>query len=110
MVVIDTEKKGLEMIYHEWEVPLYEKLLTEENLEMISRTAWQFLLEELEPQTISRASVINSLNDNVEKGILKFREETGKGGYHRIYSRKMTLKEFWKCIFHQIEQALEPYL
>ena len=109
MVVIDTSKKGLEMIYKEWEVPLYKKLLNED-IEMNSRMAWKFLEDELFPQTKSRASVINSLNDNVEKDILKFREETGKGGYHRIYSRKMTLKEFWKCIFHQIEQALEPYL
>ena len=109
MVVIDTEKKGLEMVFKEKYVPLIRKLLSED-IEMISRTAWQFLIEELEPQTISRASVINFLNDNVDEDILKFREETGKGGYHRIYSRKMTLKEFWKCIAHQIEQALEPHL
>ena len=109
MVVIDTENEGLPMVFKEKYVPLIRKLLSEE-IEMNSRQAFDFLNAELFPQTISRASVINFLNDNVDEDILKFREETGKGGYHRIYSRKMTLKEFWKCIFHQIEQALEPYL
>jgi len=41
MVVIDTEKEGLEMVFKEWEVPLYKKLLTED-IEMISREAWEF--------------------------------------------------------------------
>ena len=110
MVIIDTEKEGLEMTHHEWEVPLYNKLLTEEDLEMISREAWKFLLEELKPQTISRASVINSLNAHVDEGILKFREKTGKGGYHRVYSRNMTLDEYYKHIANQVNQALEPYI
>jgi len=109
MVVIDTEKEGLEMVFKEWEVPLYKKLLTED-IEMISREAWEFLLKELEPQTISRASVINSLNANVEYGILKYVERTGKGGYHRVYSRHMDLEEFWQHIANQVNQALEPYI
>ena len=114
MVVIDTEKEGLEKIYKEKYVPLIKKLLTED-LEMISREAWELLLEELAPQTISRASVINFLNDNVdednpEKGVLKFREKTGKGGYHRVYSRNMTLDEFWQHIANQVNQALEPHI
>ena len=109
MVVIDTTKNELEMYYREWEVPLYTKLLKEE-LEMNSKMAWMFLLDELEPQTISRASVINSLNDNVKEGILKYREETGKGGHHRIYSRNMTLDELWGYLANQVNEAFEPYI
>ena len=109
MVVIDTSKKGLEMYYKEWEVTLYKKLLTQDT-EMNSRIAWNFLIEELEPQTISRASVINSLNDNVKEGILKYREETGKGGHHRIYSRNMTLDELWGYLANQVNEAFEPYI
>jgi len=34
----------------------------------------------------SRAQVINSLNMMVDEGLLTYREETGKGGYHKVYS------------------------
>ena len=41
-------------------------------------------------KTIStiRASVVNSLNDMVDNGILDYDEKTGKGGHHRVYSHK----------------------
>jgi hypothetical protein len=109
MVVIDTKKEGLEMVYSEWEVPLYRKLLGED-IEMNSRIAWEFLQDELEPQTISRASVINSLNDNVDEGILGFRRKSGKGGYHRIYKRKMTIKQFYKYLYNEAKKAIKPYI
>ena len=35
---------------------------------------------------ISRASVIFFLNDLVEAGLVTYREQTGQGGYHRVYS------------------------
>jgi predicted transcriptional regulator len=36
-------------------------------------------------ETISRASIINSLNDLVDDGVLEYTEITGKGGHRRIY-------------------------
>ena len=52
-----------------------------------SGTAWlhtnKVLMEK--EKSISRASVIFFLNDMVDEGFLTFREETGKGGYHRIW-------------------------
>jgi len=44
---------------------------------------------------ISRASVIQELNNFVALGIASYEEETGKGGHHRVYSAKMTEEEFW---------------
>lgn len=35
--------------------------------------------------TISRASIINSLNALVDEGVLTYHEITGKGGHRRIY-------------------------
>ncbi len=35
--------------------------------------------------TISRASIINSLNALVDDGVLNYHEITGKGGHRRIY-------------------------
>ena len=63
----------------------------------ISREVWTHLgalAEKRGEKGRSRASVINELNALVENGILSFEEETGKGGYHRIYSPKMNREQF----------------
>jgi hypothetical protein len=44
---------------------------------------------------VSRASVIQELNNFVALGIASYVEKTGKGGHHRVYSAKMTEEEFW---------------
>jgi hypothetical protein len=36
--------------------------------------------------SISRASIINFLNAMCDEGILTYGDETGRGGYHRMYS------------------------
>ncbi len=36
-------------------------------------------------KSISRASIINSMNDLVDDGVVSFHEITGKGGHRRIY-------------------------
>jgi hypothetical protein len=40
-------------------------------------------------ETISRASVINFLEDMRERGVLSGEDATGKGGHHWIYSPKL---------------------
>ena len=47
---------------------------------------WERVNEDLgEGKSISRASIINSMNRLVDQGILGYRDATGKGGIHRIY-------------------------
>ena len=55
----------------------------------------------------SRASVIFSLNDMVDDGILEYEEETGKGGYHRVYYPKMDREEFAKHVKKTITEKLD---
>jgi predicted transcriptional regulator len=51
-----------------------------------SRLLWERVNEELgEGKSISRASIINSMNRLVDQGLLGYRDATGKGGIHRIY-------------------------
>jgi hypothetical protein len=51
-----------------------------------SRQVWQQVNKQLTPETISRASIINYLEDIWERGILNEVEETGKGGHYRVYT------------------------
>lgn len=101
---LNTDKKGLAAIYKEWQIPLIEKLL--DGQPMTSRTAYKFL-EERNIRTsgkgtksrdsstsVSRASVINFLNDMVDQDLLNYDVKSGKGGYHRIYQLILTREVF----------------
>ena len=60
--------------------------------------------------SISRASIINSLNAMVDNGVLDYVERTGKGGHHRIYSHKYNetqLKEY--LVSQVIGKLLEEF-
>lgn len=52
-----------------------------------SREVWEKVNETLSG-TISRASIINFLNELVDVELLSYHETTGKGGHRRIYSHK----------------------
>ena len=59
----------------------------------------------------SRASVINSLNMMVDEGLLTYREETGKGGYHKVYSPVHKNEgEFRYWLAGQIRAAIAGFL
>ncbi len=59
----------------------------------------------------SRASVINSLNMMVDEGLLTYRKETGKGGYHKIYSPVHGSEgEFRYWLAGQIRVAIAGFL
>ena len=72
-----------------------------------SRSVWSSVNTLLHPATISRASIINFLNDCVDAKLLDYEERTGKGGYHRIYKPAMTWTEFEDLvIWHFIEKLM----
>ena len=91
----DTTQKGLLTIFKPYQAALLEhiwKLNNPSRTGVTSNKAHKFLLDH--PDKKSRASVINSLNDMVDEGILSYEEESGKGGYHRVYYPKMDRKQF----------------
>jgi len=61
-------------------------------------------------QTISRASIINSLNALVDDGVLGYHEITGKGGHRRIYKPKFDENGFKRYIAETaIKKLREEY-
>lgn len=67
-----------------------------------SRDVWVQVNEDLKKkysrESISRASVINFLNDMVDEKVLTYTEITGKGGHRRIYTAAMNEQKFWKKV------------
>ena len=109
MVKIDTDREGMGMIFKDWQVILMNKMLSED-IEYNSRQAWNYINEQLDPEKISRASVINFLEYCLNEGYFNKNEESGKGGYHGVYYRVMTEQEFWKTIAKKINDVLAPFI
>ena len=94
---LNIKNNGLEALFKPWQVPLIHELFKRGS--MNSGKAWTFLVEQnvmakSKPRPISRASVINFLNDMVDNDLLDFSLKTGKGGHHRVYKMIFTREEF----------------
>jgi len=106
----DTSKDGLFTMFKPYQAALLEHvwgLNSETKTGITSSQAYTFLLETGDSELKkSRASVIFSLNDMVDDGILEYEEESGKGGYHRVYYPKMDREEFGKHVKKTITDKL----
>jgi len=78
---LETDKHGLEMFFKPWQVEAL-RVLWSQSEGANSATVWK---EVNNITQISRASIINYLNDMVDEEILNYTEVSGKGGYHRVY-------------------------
>ena len=88
---MDLSKTGYEMFFKPYQVEALRYLWTVEG-GANSREVWNHVEVRVEG-SISRASIINSLNAMVDNGILDYDEKTGKGGHHRVYRRKYNESE-----------------
>lgn len=79
---LDTTKDGQLAIWKIYQHAAIDELLNHEELK--SKQVWDMVLNR--GIKISRASVIFFLNDLVEAGLVTYREQTGKGGIHRVYA------------------------
>ena len=84
---MDIAKQGYEMFFRPYQALALRYLWRLDGEGASSRDVWVQVNEDLMGKsTISRASIINFLNDMVDEGALSFIETTGRGGYRRIYS------------------------
>ncbi|MHA1972547.1 MAG: hypothetical protein ACTSW1_06130 [Candidatus Hodarchaeales archaeon] len=94
---MDLNEDGLLMFFKLYQLEMLKVLwASEEGLS--SRDIWEAI-----DKAKSRASVINSLEEMVENGLLMKNEITGKGGYRGIYKSKYNEKgtrDFIKKLFN----------
>jgi predicted transcriptional regulator len=81
--VYDSNKQGLETVFFDYEIEALRLLWNRNGEYLTSRQVWQVVSEKL---TISRASIINSLNRMAKSGVLDYKETTGKGGHRGLYA------------------------
>jgi hypothetical protein len=90
---------GLRAVFKHWqETTLHTIIQNPKGLN--SRTTWEKVNQTLDKNTISRASIINFLEDMHQMSILTGDDQTGKGGHHWVYKPAMneaSLRQFIKA-------------
>ena len=93
-LIFNPQNTGLAKVFREYQEKSLLYLWERGDEGTISKQVWIRVNEKLEDSTISRASIINFLNAMVDEGVLDYHEETGKGGYHRVYKPKLDESSF----------------
>lgn len=104
-IIYDVSKKGLETVLRNWQIKALQAIWNNPR-SMKSLNVWAKVGETLEGETISRASVINFLENMREMDVLKGIEETGKGGYHWVYSPALDESGFQRFIVDKMITSL----
>ena len=104
-LVMDLTKTGLYMFFKPYQVTALN-VLWDSHDPLSSRQVWEYVNEKTS-SSISRASIINFLNASVENGLLNYIETTGKGGYRRLYSSKLSRTETSVFLSEKVEKRLQ---
>ena len=104
-LMIDLSETGLEMFFKPYQI-LSLNLLWNSEEQLSSREVW-VKVNDMLPGTISRASIINFLNASVENGLLNYVEITGKGGYRRLYTSKLSKEETSNYLYEIVKERLQ---
>ncbi len=105
--VYDSTKQGLATVFFDYEIEALQILWSREGEYLTSREVWQLVSEKL---TISRASIINSLNRMARSNVLDYKETTGKGGHRGLYAAKKSEAELRRQIAGELTQSIKNNL
>jgi predicted transcriptional regulator len=105
--VYDSNKHGLETVFFGYEIEALRLLWSRSGEYLSSREVWQSVGMKM---TISRASIINSLNRMANSGILAHKEITGKGGYRSLYSANGDVVWLRRRIMEELTQGINRNL
>ena len=100
-IAYDTSEIGLQAVLKNWEIEAL-RTLWRDSKGLNSRLVWIETNRALKTGTISRASIINFLEDLRKMGVLSGIEETGKGGYHWVYRPALNEAEFKSFIAEKL--------
>ncbi len=88
-LIFNPQNKGLAKVFRDYQEEAMKFIWEVGDQGAKSKETWIRINERLVGKTISRASIINFLNAMVDEGVFDYHEETGKGGYHRVYKPKL---------------------
>ena len=100
-ISINLENEGLDSIFKPYQKEIMNYIWGSDKPER-SYDVWQGIGSE----TISRASVINSLKWLADLGFLHRTEITGKGGHRGLYTEALTESEILERVYDRSRKAL----
>ena len=103
----DSNKQGLATVLFDYEIEALHILWSRNGEYLTSREVWQQVSGKL---TISRASIINSLNRMARSGVLDYKETTGKGGHRGLYTATRSEVELRRMISEELTQSIKKNL
>ena len=106
-LVFDPKASGLSKVFRDYQEAALRYVWKVEGKGVTSRMVHTHVNERFDGgRSISRASIINFLNAMVDEGVLDFVEETGKGGYHRVYTAKLDEAGFKRALAESVFSSL----
>lgn len=98
-LVLNPDRQGLEKVLRDYQIASMKMVWENAESGATSREVYLQVNDALKGnRTISRASIINFLNDMCNEGILKYEEENCKGGTRRKYFPGMDEEGFKRHI------------
>ena len=102
----DASQSNLRKVLKEHEEYALRYFWDEEYGKGTTKQVYDYINEKLEGETISRATVINFLAYMAELGVLEASQESGKGGYHAVYTAGMGEVDFRKYILSMVIDSM----
>ena len=101
----DPEKKGLAKILRNYQIEALKSLWKNSEKGLTSREVYEYVNGKIDG-SISRASIINFLKAMADERVLNYKERTGKGGHHRVYTPRLNESEFKKYVAQTMINSL----
>ncbi len=105
-LMIDPTKKGFEKVLRVYQIEAMKHVWKNAEEGATSRQVYNHVNGALDGGKISRASIINFLNQMCDEGIFNYTEETCKGGTRRKYTPAMNEDAFKKYIVRSVFDSL----
>jgi len=106
-LIIDPSKEGFEKVLRDFQIESLKHIWKHDGPGLTSREVFEKVNHSLGPdKSVSRASIINFLNDMCDEGVLDFDEETCKGGMRRKYFKGLDEAGFKRYIALTVLESL----
>ena len=104
-LIFNPEQKGLAKILRDYQQEALKSVWKNSEKGLTTREVCEYVNRKIDG-SISRASIINFLKAMADEGVLDFKERSGKGGFHRVYTPRLNESEFSRYVAQTMISSL----
>ena len=107
LVVFDTSEDGFRTVVKDYQEMALRFVWGSGERGVLTKEVWLHVNKELGgSESISRASIINFLQDMASDGVIQVNHRTGKGGHHGVYSSPLDEEGFKRYVAKNVISKL----